>query len=267
MTEEFSFYFGVEEFSVALSLIKRVDEARGLMISTFGKLSQEEEKGRLLAAYNSLFARKLITFDGKDTGLHPNITKLLDIFFSSHKLIKVGKAVDSGEDLVSYYFHEGTWLEHSVTQGVAYRFHYPINEPEISEKISMFLSPTAQTKVAEVSINLPSDLILNAPTGTLGNYKAVMDIIRTGSSKITPTMEQLATDITSGRWRGSTIWMDRPTNDDLLSKGYLWVQGKDRLWVINSNPSSETNTLIAQLCNLDDFNKKIQELVFTKTNV
>ena len=55
MAAEFHFDFGIEEFAVAMSLIKKTEEAKGLLFNAYGNISPEEEKGRLLAAYNSLF--------------------------------------------------------------------------------------------------------------------------------------------------------------------------------------------------------------------
>lgn len=141
MAAEFHFDFGIEEFAVAMSLIKKTEEAKGLLFNAYGNISPEEEKGRLLAAYNSLFARCLLTYEQKDAALHPDVKKLLDIFFDSRKLIKVGKAVRSGEEVVSFYAHkDGCWLKHSIVQGVAHRFQYPVAAKAILKSINEFLS-------------------------------------------------------------------------------------------------------------------------------
>lgn len=256
--------FGVEEFAVALNLFKKQAEANGLLISTFGKMSQEEQRGRMLAAYNSLFARGLLTYAQQESTLQPEIVKLLNIFFTSHKLIKVGKAVNSAEDVISYYAYQNVWLEHSVTQGVAHRFRYPIKEKAILDNISEFLSPTGLSNVISTCVNIPAELILNSPPGTLSDYDTVLAILGKNISKITPEIKQLSEDIAKGKWRGSTIWMNRIDEDRLLSRGYLWVQGQNRLWAINSKNSDESVFLRATLCSKADFDSKLQELIFTE---
>lgn len=258
--------FSVEEFAVFLSFVKKNEEAKGLLTNAFGKSSPDEEKGRLLAAYNSLFARGLLTYGLGEAVLHPDIKKLLDIFFDSRKLIKVGKSVDSGEDIVSYYFHRDAWLEHSIIQGVAHRFRYPVKEKEIQNNISKFLSPHGLSGKTPICVDMPADL-LNSPPGTLSSYDTVLAMLSKNVASIIPEMNQLAEDIANGEWRGSTIWMSHVDKDNLLLRGYLWVQGKERLWSINSKASDEAPALQAVLCSKDDFHLILHELVFTMPDI
>ena len=266
MMSKLNFDFSVEEFAVSLSLVKKIEEAKGLLTNAFGKSSPDEEKGRLLAAYNSLFARGLLTYGQGEAALHPDIKKILDIFFDSRKLIKVGKSVDSGEDVVSYYFHQDAWLEHSIVQGIAHRFRYPVKEKEIQNNISKFFSPHGLSGKTSVCVDMPADL-LNSLPGTLSNYDTVLAVLSKNDVSISPEMNLLADDIANGEWRGSTVWMSRVDEESLLLRGYLWVQGKERLWTINSKNSDDSLTLQAALCSKDDFHLKLHELVFTKPNI
>jgi hypothetical protein len=266
MMSKLNFDFSVEEFAVSLSLVKKIEEAKGLLTNAFGKSSPDEEKGRLLAAYNSLFARGLLTYGQGEAALHPDIKKMLDIFFDSRKLIKVGKSVDQGEDVVSYYSHQDGWLEHSIVQGVAYRFRYPVKEKEIQNNISKFFSPHGLSGKTPVCVDMPADL-LNSPPGMLSNYDTVLAVLSKNIASITPEMNLLADDIVNGEWRGSTVWMNRVDEGNLLLLGYLWVQGKERLWTINSKTSDESFILQAALSSKDDFHLKLHELVFTKPDI
>lgn len=94
-----------------------------------------------------------------------------------------------------------------------------------------------------------------------------MALLRKNTSNKILELERLADDIANGEWRGSTIWMERPDDEHLLTRGYLWVQGKNCLWSINSTTSDEANTLQATLCSKDDFDLKIQTLISAKSEV
>ncbi len=263
MIKEFNFDFGIEEFAVVLSLTKKTDEANGMIFSTFGKLSSDEERGRLLAAYNSLFARGLLGYKEGEFSLHTGIRKMLDIFFKSRKLVKTGKSVDTGENVISYYAHQNVWLEHSVIQGVAHRFRYPIAKQDAQKNIEKFLLPHSPSNIKKVSVDISSDLILNTSPGNLSNYDTVLNYLKKNGNNISPEMRYLAEDISNGEWRGSTIWMDRSSENQLLSRGYLWIQGKERFWFINSGNSDEPFILRATLCEKNDFSKNIRELIDT----
>jgi len=266
MTDEFYLELSVEEFVVAIGIVKKPEEAKGLLINTLGLMSPDEEKGRLLAAYNSLFAHRLLVFGQSEAFLQPDLKKMLDIFFDSRKLIKTGKSVGVGEDLVSYYFYHNAWLEHSIIQGIVHRFQYPINNKVAQQNIEKFFSPHSSSLEGEEkkTIEISTDIFLNLKTGSFSNSDNLLSFLEKTSDDTFPEMKCLAEDIVFGDWRGSTIWIDRPNDEQLLSRGYLWVQGKERLWFINSLNADKSNFLQATLCDERDFTIHLKNLIETQ---
>jgi hypothetical protein len=257
--------FGVEEFAVSMSMFERPEEAKGLLISALGEISPEEERGRLLAAYNSLFARGLIAYSNQhtDPALHSDIKAMLNLFFGSQTLIRVSKISEMSENTVSYYSCNDGWLEHCINEGVSHRFSYPLNEKEITKRISAFLSPQPVSSAQQsLLLKVPTDILFNAPAGTLSNYDELLSIL-SKDSEVTDEMKMLADDIVNGQWRASTVWISHPDTEQLLMKGYLWVQGAKRLWKLNSDSAEQSEFLDASLCSQGDFPTIIKNLVRT----
>jgi hypothetical protein len=101
------------------------------------------------------------------------------------------------------------------------------------------------------------------PIGSLANYEEVLALIRNGREAISKELQQLVSDIVNAKWRGVTTWINHPDPDYLLTKGYLWVQGKDTLWTINSVNSGDSNRLKAETCSNKEFYQKISSLIRT----
>lgn len=258
------FDLGIEELAVAISMIGKTEEAKGLLVSVLGEISPEEERGRLLAAYNSLFARGLIAYADQHTDpiLDSDIKAILELFFGSQTLIRVSKISEMSENTASYYIGNDGWLEHCINQGVSHRFLYPINEKEVTKRISAFLSPQPVSSVQpSLLLKVPTDILFNAPAGTLSNYDELLGIL-SKDSESTDEMKMLTDDVVNGQWRASTVWISHPNDEQMLMRGYLWVQGADRLWKLNSD-SAESEFLDASLCGQGDFPTIIKNLVRT----
>lgn len=258
--------FGIDELAVILSLTDRLREAKALLFGRFGEISDEEERGRLLAAHNSLLARGIIFLNGDKLTLDPNVKNIIDIFSQSKKIIRFSKSTKIGEELISYYEYRDVYLEHSVIQGVAHRFYYPVDSPAIEEKAQSFFSPVSSPKKRNILIDIPSSKILNMPIGSLVNHEEVLALLSNGEETISKELQQLAADIVNAEWRGVTTWINHPDADYLLTKGYLWVQGKDILWTINSVNHGDSSRLRAETCSKKEFSQKIGYLIRTDSD-
>lgn len=259
--------FGIEELAVVLSLTGKLNEAKSLLSSKFGEISDDEEKGRLLAAHNSLLARNIIMQSNGKPILDQNANNLIDIFSQSKKIIRFGKSTKNGEELISYYEHRDAYLEHSIIHGVAHRFHYPVGNKEIEEKAKSFFSPRTSPKIRKISIEIPSSKILNMPIGGWTTQEEVIALICDDEGAITTEVQQLASDIVNAKWRGITTWINHPGTEYLFTKGYLWIQGEDALWMINSVDVGDSNRLKAETCSKKDFSQKIERLIQTIPNL
>jgi hypothetical protein len=258
-----TYRIGVEEFIAAIAVSGRADAAKGVLVNTYGKISAEEERGRMMTAQHSLLARGLMAVTEGVSRLEPAFQKVMDVFFSSKTVIRTGKTGAYTENVLNYYQTGDGWLEHSNSDGVVHQFTMPIQVNEIEEMVTHFLSPVCGPVPLPVKLVLPSNLLTELNPGQRRSFDAVLEYCETTQDE-SPELRWLAEDFSKGPWRGSTIFVRGNGPESILTSGFLWLQGTERLWAIYSKRQNEDSVLLAELCDRDQFEQYLRAVIFPK---
>ena len=252
--------FSIEEVAALLAISGRKDLAKGILLSNFGELSPEEERGRLLAANHSLYVHGHVSIQGEQQEITPEISRLLSAFANPTRTLRAGKTGSFGEDLRIFFYSEGSWTENAVQDGVIFSFQPERSLEEIEASILAFFSPVFLGWRKSDPVILSETLTSELTSEKRRSYEAVLAFINTTAAEH-PFSDMLARDFAEARWRGSLLWMESENNEDIGMRGTLLVQGADRLWMINSTTVDGKTRMEAQLCSLAHFRKHIHDFV------
>ena len=252
--------FSIEEVAALLAISGMKDVAKGLLMSNFGELSPDEERGRLLAANHSLYVRGHITVNGEGQQVAPEIVELLTAFTSSARTLRAGKTGAYGEDVLAFHYHAEQWTENSAQDGVTFSFHGKRSLDDIEAQLMSFFSPVFLGWRKSNPVILPETLISELTPEMRRSEEAVLAFIQQTAAGH-PFAEGLARDFSQAIWRGSLLWMESEAEEDIAMRATLLVQGVDRLWMINSTTQDEQTRLQAQLCSLAQFRQHIHDFV------
>ena len=114
----------VEELAMSLSIAGSPAVAKGLLLSQVGKLSDDEERGRLRSAAHALLARDLVVIKDSKPYLQDNLAALVEVMQKYDYSIRFARRVDSLEQVLAYYFSGRTILKHQNRDGVVQHFAY-----------------------------------------------------------------------------------------------------------------------------------------------
>lgn len=259
----FSCDLSTEELAVVIGIAGRPEIAKGLLSSSFGEISVDEERGRLLAAHNSLLARKLIHLEAGQPQLHPEFKKTMAAFLVGRRLVRAGRTGLFGEDMLAYYHHADGWLGHGIRDGVSHHLDFPFSLDRAEAAVEAFLSPVCPPLANSIRIALPDTLLTELSPEARRSYDDVLEVIRSVSPS-NPAAQLLAQDFAEGPWRGSTTWMDQTDPNSVLTRGMLWLQGVERLWMITAQAREEAAQSQAVLCGRDQFRAEVHGLFLTR---
>jgi hypothetical protein len=259
-----TFYsLSLEELAAVISLTGQRAQARALLINNLGDMSPDEERGRMFAADHSLMARDLVSIKDKKPQLHPDLVRIVNGMFGGGVVIRSGKTGAFGEDSLSYYFGFEGWLEHKVRDSVIFTFRLALQPVEVEKAICTFFSPVFTGWHNIPPVDLPGTLLVDLDPVSRRSFDKVLAFIKTVSPG-NKAAEQLAIDFAQASWRGSIFWIYGSGNKDLSSKGTLFVQGPERLWLINSKIIKDQAIFQAELCSATQFQEKIHGFILTK---
>lgn len=258
----FEYSLAIEEFAVSMGLAGRPEEAKGLLLSQFGMLPTDEERGRLLSANHSLLARNLLSIVNGAPELSKELTHVISLLFSTTRLCRFGRTGKFGEDILTYHYSSDGLLEHVITDGIVHSFRTPIRMQDVENRVSAFFSPISNDKNTDLSLELPITFITTFDFTELRMFDKVLETI-TQSEVKSKSANAFAQDLAKGNWRGSMIWIDNEFKDRTFGRGSFCLQGAEHLWLINSIENSDPPKLRAYRCTKDQFREHIRSLVAT----
>ncbi len=253
-------YLSAEELAVVLGTLGKSDEARGLMRVTFGDLSVDEERGRLIAASHSLVARELLVVIDQPPQIQPALGEVLEVFLQHTSAVRAGRTGTFGEDVLTYYHSGERHLEHRLINGVAHRFQFRYQLAEIETCLGEFFAPQCAADPVLEPVNLPLGLLTDLGADMRHSFETVRDYLDR-SVPAQPALSDFARDFATARWRGSSLFMQVTNRETLVLQGALWVQGTKRLWQIHGQTEVGDGGFQAHSCTAHEFNEFIRTLV------
>ena len=264
MSKLAEYALGIEEVAAAIAVAGIPEAAKGLLVSNFGRLSADEERGRLLSANHSLYARGLLTVSDHHPQLIPDLTRIVTVFTSNTRSLRMGKTSVFGEDVLAYYHDQDGWVKHAIRDGVAHYFTLNKAPGEMEAEIFEFFSPSFKAWSSIQPIELPDTLFADLDPRQRRSQNDVLAFIHK-TSPAHPSAELLSADLAQARLRGSMLWLEQISEDDLATRGTLLIQGLDRLWMLNSKAEGEISRLVAQLATYEQFKLNIHDFVPAST--
>lgn len=255
----FACALGVEELVVALSKAGYREEAEGLM-GIQGEPTRDESRGRLIAAHHSLLARDLLVPQDDEIQISDNLAYILKLLHSSKMLIRSSRSGLFGEEILSFYQDQDTWLEHRITKQVAHKFQYPLQKADVLSSMRDFFSPVGEPIASKLMVRLPETFLSMLSSSILKSVKDVVDYLQPEAGD-SPGAPLLAEDLVAGQWRGSTFWIEMLDGEQVQTRGALWVQGQSRFWMISSIPVNEQPVFMAIYCPEKELSKHLKELM------
>jgi hypothetical protein len=250
------FTLGVEELTAAISLAGQVEAAKGLLVGTFGELSADEQKGRLMAANHALLARGWVTLVEGKPRLDERLAGLITRLFTGGDVLRSGRTGAYGENVLALFPGQGGWLEHRVRDGVVHSLRFPLNKQQASAALEGFFQPVFGGEQA-LQVDLPDGLLSDLDPVQRRSFDAALAYIRQASPDNLDAY-LLAEDLARGPWRGSTLRL-QVIEDGMRTRGALWVQGQGRLWQLQAQEGRPG--FQARLCQKKAFQDFLEEIL------
>ena len=253
---------GVEELSLAMSMIGEPEVAKGLLHLALGEMSTEEEKGRLLAAGHSLMARGLLFIRDGQSHLAGDLRGLLSTLADNDFIIHCNRRkLGSAAQVLAYFVKGTTALEQRVEQQVVYHLSSVSDLEEVVAGGLEFFKVQESEIFCFPDAEVPVSVIDRAKEAADESPEAILTIFQ--NSGVPDTLcRLLSEDFQRSEYRGSVIRVERSKEGPLgLNKGFLVLKGAKRTWLFPLILRDGKPYARFLLGTLDNFTHELHQLI------
>jgi len=222
---------GVEELCLAIGLVDKPEVAKVLLYSTFGEMSPEEERGRLLAAGHSLMARNLLFIRDGQSHLVDDLKELLSTLVDNDFVIHCNQEADGIEQVLAYFVKGTTVLEQWVEQDVVYRLSpVPSTEEVVADSLRFFgIQESESFSYPDVEVSV--SVIGRAKEAANEAPETILEIFQNAGVP-DALCRPLSEDFRHSEYHGSVIRIEKDREGQLgANKGFLVLKGTKRIWL------------------------------------
>jgi len=258
-----SWELSTEELALAVSIAGDARGANALLQSTFGPMSEDERKGRLMAAGASLAARHLLQVEeGKETSLAPTLAKVTNILIHPAFTLRYDKAKPSILDSLAYHFghKDDLVIEHRVSQGVVHQLSEVDRERVLGQGSELFaVPPKAAGQVPDTTI---ARAVFDDARNRAALQPTTAQALLEGAGLSAKYAKALTEDLRRNKYQGSVMRIEydaegRPSSD----RGFLMMQSERRTWILPILVKGEDAFISPRLAGIEEFRQATQELM------
>jgi hypothetical protein len=235
-----NYRLSLEELAFALGVIGGVDVASAFLVTTLGKLKDDDLSGRLTAASHSLLARELMTIEQGKGKLEAGLAEVATAIVASTHTIRCNEVGRDGERVVTFFVSDAVIIEHELKNGVVAVLTRLPDTQAIVTRLAEFVT-NGQTQV-----DAPAGTIGVIPVSVLEQFNRAtpaqtaeqsrQDLVKTGIER--SVAAKLAQDLASATARGSALLITSDAEGAPVSnRGFLFSKGSQHLWLFNIQPT------------------------------
>jgi len=253
----------VEEVALAMSIAGYAGNTNALLEATFGTMSEDERRGRLMAAGASLAARRLVTLEGEQPlTLDQELTRVVGILHAPAFSLKYDRGSPGALGTIAYHFErsDGTVIEQTIREGVVHSLAEVERCDVVKRGVVLFAIPDqASSAVPEMSI--PRSVFEDArERGPLEPTIAQSLLEKEGLSPEHAHM--LVEDLRDNNYQGSVLYVDYDENGQPASDhGFMMMQSDRRTWILSVESKGQEFFVLPALASARAFERKVRELI------
>lgn len=249
----------IEELAFALGVIGGVEVASAFLLTTLGKLKDDDLSGRLTAASHSLLARELLTIEEGKGKLVTGLAEVVTAIVASTRTIRCNEVSREGERVITFFASDTAIVEHELQNGVVAVLARLPDAQSVVARLSAFIAngkTQADARAKTVGV-VPMSVLeqFNQATSAQSPEKARQELIKAGIES--GVAAKLVQDLASATARGSALLVTTDAEGAPVSnRGFLFSKGPQHLWLFNIQPTEPpqaeilpgTPSTLRQLC-------------------
>ena len=253
----------IEEMAVGLSLLGRPELARTLLSNQYGEIGADDERGRLMAANNTLCVRGWLTIDGNGRPhLDPQLRQALEAVVRQDYLLRCSRNSGGKEEVLAYYVTPEITVEHSIgMSGVAH--HLAIADAgRIVEKVTEFLGAGDDPLPAITPATFSHAVLTEASNDATQSAAAAQATLNRGGVA-EPMAGWFAEDLFANDYRASLLRVDMDAQGAAIAdRGFLALRGRGgRVWLLRVILENNNANIVATLANREVIQTAVRELL------
>jgi len=258
-----TYQVSVEELALALSIQGKPEAASGLLQATFGTLTPDDQRGRLLAAGASLAARSLLAVqDTEKPMLDPGFCRLVAPLLAPRFSIKYDKATSATLDTVACHFarEDGLVVEQTVRQGVVHTLT-EIDAPTLIEHALRIFSIPAGAPTQAKRVRMPRAVFDDARSRAALQPTTAESLFHEAGLPAKAALE-LVEDLANNKYQGSVMRIDYDKEGQPVSdRGFLTLQSRRRAWILAVSVKEDEATISPYPATAESFRREVEGLL------
>ncbi|GIL15517.1 MAG: hypothetical protein BroJett039_06900 [Chloroflexota bacterium] len=249
----------IEEVALVLSIHGSPDAAKLMLLASFGELSPDEEKGRLLAAGHSLMARGFLNLNSGKSELAPPMSELVSAMNTYQIALRMESKSTETDVTITFFIHGNQIIQQSVEQGVVYRFDQVQEQSTIIQKGVRFFNLTKGVNGINSEPLIPFRILEQAREESLEVSAIAAKLKNEGVPERLCNL--LAEDIKNLRTRGAVLRIDNKENNLISDHGFLTLTGESRTWLFPISLLGEERMIRVVTGTPSRFGREIDQLL------
>lgn len=223
----------VDELALAVVMAGQADVAKGILQGSLGEISEEEVRGRLLAAGDALLSRGLTEFRGEDKKIYLS-EQMMDIavvLATPEFSLRLDRYETEKEEATNFHFADGKIVEHKLQGTPLVHQIGAINQEGIlSVAISMYGLEDAEEFECDQSVIEYSQLEKAKEIAVTDPKSLDKFLSEAGMSERDAGL--LARDILNTVFRGAIMRLDYSEEGVVSNHGLLILGSAERIWFL-----------------------------------
>lgn len=239
---------GLEELAVVLNLMGYPEVAKGALFGQLGEINVDEERGRLLAANNSLLARDLLYLQGDQIRMKSEYAQLLGFLVTNDFAVRgTVRRKGTAEEHLTYYMRDGRAVEHHITHVAVHAFR-KVTQVEANEALLASLVPAGATPFESTSFTIDERQLDQAGSLTRNEGEASAIAFLCGLNVPEDASVLLADDLRRQNFRSAAMRVRMNMSEGLdADQGYLVLGGESgRAWHMDIHARNGDARLVVQ---------------------
>jgi hypothetical protein len=258
--EETEFALGADEMGMSFILVGQREVAKRYLASMLGKIDPGEVKGRLLAAYDTLMARKLANWSGEERKvvLDGRLEPLIEAIATPRYSVITTTINGAGTRLSTFHFGSRGIVEVRDRRPIGQDL-YPLDGPEAaraSVETSMSYPESLEGKRYAVKMSLAD---IDKAQGMSTRDPGAIEGFLAGIGLDEESAEVLASDIVHKDFRGVIVRLDYDGDVAHADHGMLTLRSAERAWIFKLYPDGETPMVDGKVATREEFSGALKE--------